>query len=295
MGLKENLCGIADQQEILLDILKEFIRLCDRHDLQYWLAFGSLLGAIRNQGFIPWDDDLDVLMPRRDYEKLWELYEKNKIDGHYVLCRTTRKKNYHHRVMQLVDTNTTFIHSRSRDEDLEHGLYIDIIPLDACPNSKLRRLAQMRDAVIYSVYNIQCTPEYNGGKLKGIITFLVKIMLTAVQNPQRRYEIWKAAERRMTQYEWDDCKCVKSICGMFSMLVKPLPKTWFIGNRIGVFEDIKVSIPVGAEAFLTAKYGNYMKLPPKEQQVVRHRTEYIDLHTTYKEYRGIYYCIGTGK
>ncbi|MBQ9904896.1 MAG: LicD family protein, partial [Synergistaceae bacterium] len=104
--------------------------MCDKHNLRYWIAGGSLIGVIRHQGFIPWDDDLDVFMPRPDYEKMWSLLGGAMIDGHFVLCRTNRGKNYHHRVMQLVDTETTFIHSRCRDEDIEHGVYIDIIPLD---------------------------------------------------------------------------------------------------------------------------------------------------------------------
>jgi len=122
MSIKNNEFGIADMQDKILDILKYFISVCEQNDLHYWLAAGTCLGALRHQGFIPWDDDLDVFMPREDYEKLWSLLG-GKADSHYLLCRTTREKNYHHRVMQIVDLETTFINTRCRNEDIEHGVY----------------------------------------------------------------------------------------------------------------------------------------------------------------------------
>ncbi len=289
MAVKDNSCGIAELQDKMLDILKEFILLCNEHRLQYWMAGGSLLGVIRHKGFIPWDDDLDVFMPRPDYEKLWALVGGVKIHDHYTLCRTTKNKNYHHRVMQLVDTNTTFVHSRSKNENIEHGLYIDIIPLDGCPEGKVKRLSQIVNAIVFSIYNIQCPPEYNGGNLTGIISLATKVMLAFVKKQERRYQIWKRAEKRMTKYQWDTCSHVKSIAAGFDVLVTPFDKEWF-GYRTGVFEDIIVSIPKRAEAYLELKYGDYMKLPPKEQQVVRHHTEFIDLNEPYTKYKGIYYC-----
>jgi len=291
MAVKDNSCGIADLQDKMLDILKEFDALCSKYGLRYWMAGGSLLGVMRHRGFIPWDDDLDVFMPRPDYEKLWSLIGRRKQDGHYVLCRTTAKKNYHHRVMQLVDVNTTFVHSRSKDEDVEHGLYIDIIPLDGCPDNKLQRLSQIVNAIVYSIYNIQCPPEYNGGKLTGIITLATKIMLAVVKDPKKRYRIWKRAEKKMTRYPWDSCRQVKSICAGFDVLIHPFEKEWFVGERKGPFEDFEVSIPAKTEEYLKTKYNDYMKVPPKEQQVVRHHTEFIDLNTPYTVYRGKYYLV----
>ena len=290
MAVKDNSFGIADLQEKMLENLKEFISLCEQNNLRYWLAGGTLLGVMRHEGFIPWDDDLDVFMPRPDYEKLWSIVGDRIVDGHYKLCRTTKEKNYHHRVMQLVDVDTTFIHSRSKDEDIEHGLYIDIIPLDGCPDGKLQRLGQILNAIVYSVYNIQCPPEYNGGKLTGIITFMTKIMLAVVKRPEARYKIWKRAEKKMTTYDFDACRDVKSICAGFDVLITPFSRSWF-DTKKGPFEDIEVSIPSGTEEYLRLKYRDYMQLPPKEQQVVRHHTEFIDLNTPYTAYRGVYYCV----
>ena len=288
MSVKNNEYGIAELQDKMLDILKHFITVCEKNKLQYWLAAGTCLGAIRHGGFIPWDDDLDVYMMREDYEKLWELEGNAVFDGHYKLCRTSKEKNYHHRVMQIVDLNTTFIHSRSKDEDLEHGVYIDIMPLDACPESRIQRFLQIVNAVFFSVFNIQCKPEYNGGKATGIISAGTVFLLSIVKSPTARYKAWKCAEARMTRYPIQKCTHVKCITSLFRELFRPFPKEWF-GERKVPFEDIMAVVPSNAEAYCEATYGDYMKLPPAEKRTVRHHTEFIDLNSSYLKYKGIYY------
>ena len=292
MSVKDNSYGLAPLQDKMLDILKYFIGVCEKNGLRYCLAGGTCLGALRHQGFIPWDDDLDVYMPRDDYEKLWTLMKNSIGEERYKLCRTDREKNYHHRVMQIVDLSTTFIHERSKDEDIEHGVYIDIIPLDACPNNRLSRVCQKVNAILFSIYNIQCKPEYNGGKLTGIIKICTDILLTVVKNPERRYKIWKKAEKRMTKYSWDSAdKCIV-ITSTFHELMTPIPKEWF-KKRVTKFEDIKAVVPLEAEAFCKAMHGDYMRLPPVESRVARHHTVLIDLDNSYTKYKGKYYCVNS--
>ena len=288
MSVKDNSCGIADLQDKMLDILKYFIAVCEKNGFRYWLAGGSCLGAVRHQGFIPWDDDLDVYMPRADYERYWNLMGE-KTDDHYKLCRTTKEKNYHHRVMQIVDLNTTFIHSRNKDEDIEHGVYIDIIPIDACPDKKIQQFTQFFHAVVFSVCNIQCKPEYNGGKLTKLMSFGTTVLLALIRKPETRYRVWKAEEKKMTRYDWDKCSHIKCITSQFHELVTAFPKEWF-GERKMPFEDIEASVPSNPEAYCEAMYGDYMALPPKEKQIVRHHTEFIDLNNSYTKYKGVYYC-----
>lgn len=290
MSVKDNSCGIADLQDKMLDILKYFISLCENNGLRYWLAGGTCLGALRHGGFIPWDDDLDVYMPREDYEKLWDIMSKGKADGQYKLCRTSKEKNYHHRVMQLVDLNTTFIHSRSKDEDIEHGVYIDIIPIDACPNNIISRVVQFINAVIFSICNIQQKPEYNGGKLTGLMSFGTTLLLGIIRSQKARYKAWSKAEKRMVKYDWDKCTHIKCITSQFHELMTAFPKEWF-GERKVPFEDIMAVVPSNAEGYCKAMYGEYMALPPKEKQVVRHHTEHINLDEPYTKFKGIYYCI----
>ena len=229
-----------------------------------------------------------MYIPREDYEKLWQLYGDRVVEGHYKICRTTFNKNYHHRVIQIVDINTTFIHSRSKNESIEHGVYIDVIPIDACPDRKILRLEQFINAVLFSVFNMQQKPEYNGGRMTPLICFATDMLLALVPNPERRYKIWTKAEKRIFKYDWNKCACLKCTTSQFHELVTAFPKKWF-GDRLVPFEDIMAVVPSNAEEYCKAMYGDYMKLPPLEKRAVRHHTEFIDLNTPYSKYNGIYY------
>lgn len=284
--VKDNTFGIADLQDKMLDILKYYIRICEENNLRYWAGGGTCLGALRHKGFIPWDDDLDVFMPREDYERLYEIWNDVSDSSKYKLCRTTKEKNYHHRVMQIVDLTTTFINKRSVNEDIEHGVYIDIIPMDCAAPSSLGRFRQVIDSVLFSIYNIQTLPEFQGGKAMRMGTTL---FLNLVKNNDSRYKIWKKAEKKMTRYSWAESQELRELTTSFKSIFRILPKEWF-NERKTEFEDIMISIPSGAEEYMTAIYGDFMKLPPEEERAVRHNTVFIDLNNPYTKYKGIYYC-----
>lgn len=286
--VKDNSYGIAPLQDKMLDILKHFISACQQNELKYCVTGGTCLGVFRHQGFIPWDDDLDVLMPRPDYEKLWQIYDNSK-EQKYKLCRTTPEKNYHHRVMQMVDVDTTFINKRSQNEDIEHGVYIDIIPLDVCPSSPFRRISQIVNSILFSVYNIQNLPEFNGGRVE---RFAVGFLLNLIKKPSKRIQIWQNAEKRMLKCNRGNCSKVVCLTASFKHLTHPYPAEWFeINGRFGKFEDITVSLQDGAEKFLANDYGDYAQLPPVNERHPRHNTVFIDLENSYTKYKGQYYCV----
>lgn len=284
--VKDNSYGIADLQGKMLNLLCELIRVCDENKLIYWACGGTCIGALRHNGFIPWDDDLDIYMPREDYEKLWKIRDKFNPEQ-FVLCRTTKKKNYHHRVQQLVDINTTFINRRCMNENIEHGVYIDIIPLDACAPVGFQRLRQITNSVLFSIYNVQCLPEFHGGK---IFKFAVTCALKLVPSQKMRYKIWSASERKMTQWNWSSSDKVVELAASMKVLLNPYPKEWFSSVRKHKFEDIEINLPSGVEEYLTQVFGDYMTLPPESERHPRHNTVLIDLNSSYKKYKGIYYC-----
>lgn len=291
--VKDNSYGIAPLQDKMLDILKHFISVCEENGLRYSACGGTCIGALRHQGFIPWDDDLDVFMPRPDYEKLWQIYD-NSAEPKFKLCRTTPEQNYHHRVMQMVDVDTTFINKRSQNEDIEHGVYIDIIPLDACPSSPFKRISQIVNSVLFSVYNIQNLPEFNGGKM---MRAAVGLLLNLVKDPKKRVRIWQKAEKKMIKCEWGSTEKIVELTTSFKALTYPYPSDWFSDwTRRERFEDVKIIVPSGVESYLNHFFGDYMKLPPIEDRHPRHNTVLIDLENSYTMYKGKYYCIeSTGK
>lgn len=275
---------IRQLQNKALEILIYFQSLCRKNGLRYWVGGGTLIGALRHKGFIPWDDDIDVFMPRNDYERLYQLWPEIADTGHYALCRTNRNKNYHQTDMQLVDTTTTFINRHSQHEDIEHGVSIDIMPFEGCPEGYFARLGQIWHSILYCVYNVQRLPDHQGKLLR----WLTNIVLKLIKNPDKRYRIWRKHEKAMTRFAFDNSKNVKETITSFRALFYSYPREYF-ETRLVPFENIQVPIPVGAHEYLTRIFGDYMQLPPEEKRLAKHDVVFIDLMTPYDHYRGIHY------
>ena len=273
-------------QEKSLEIFKYFQGICRAHNLRYWVGGGTLIGALRHKGFIPWDDDIDVFMPRPDYEKFYKIWNQVGDLEHYALCRTTREKNIHQTDMQLVDLTTTFINRHSQNEDICHGVSVDIMPFEGCPEGKLARAMQIYHSILYSIFNVQRLPDHQGGLLR----FATSVVLNAVRSPERRYKIWSKHEKKMAQYDFDSAKTVKEAITSFRALFYPHPRAAFETMEVP-FEDILVPIPVGYDAYLRRIFGDYMQLPPEEGRVAKHDVVYANLSEPFAKYKGIHYCV----
>lgn len=125
--------SVSQAKQILLEILQEFHQFCHRENLRYSLYAGSLIGALRHQGFIPWDDDIDVLMPREDYERLFHLYRTSPHPAYLELNDSRTRPGYFYPFMKLEDTRTIMIGKGKKRVRI--GLHIDIFPLDGMPKS----------------------------------------------------------------------------------------------------------------------------------------------------------------
>lgn len=287
------ICGgvtVRALQHKCLEILKYFQKICEENGLRYWCGGGTCIGALRHGGFIPWDDDIDVFMPRPDYEKLHRIWPEVADCARYVLSRSDAGKNNHQTDTQLVDVNTTFINRNSMDDDTEHGIAIDVIPFEGCPRSFFRRVLQVYHAALYSVYNVQRLPDHQGP----FVRFLVKIMLALVKKPERRYRIWKKHEQKMTRDDFDACDMVKETVTSFRALFFKYPRSYF-ETRTVAFEDIEVRVPVGADAYLRRIFGNYMALPPEHKRRGKHNVVFLSVDEPYAKFKGIHFCRKEGQ
>jgi len=124
----------ARLKAIELDIFKAFLKVCKENDLRYFLAGGTLLGAVRHKGFIPWDDDMDVLMPRKDYDRFLEIGQSLLPPEYFLQTRQTDRE-YPCNFAKIRDSRTTFVEKSLKDRVINHGVYIDIFPLDYFPQS----------------------------------------------------------------------------------------------------------------------------------------------------------------
>ncbi len=270
-------------QEISLEMAKFFVNYCEEHNLLCYFCGGGCIGAVRNKGFIPWDDDLDFFMPRDDYERL-----KNEwIDtDKYVLSFPTKKYNDHSMFVALKDRDTTMIRPFQADLDIVHGITIDIFPLDGCPRGKLARHAQIFWGLVYQIFCTQWVPT-NHGILKALIG---KIILGLFRSKNLRYFIWHMAEKKMSRWPISECDYLTEICAGPKYMYNEYPKEAFCDALFVDFEDTKMPIPIGYDAYLKMAFGNYMQLPPVEQRKPSHES-FIDTENSYIKYKGIHYCI----
>ncbi len=273
-------------QEKSLEIFQYFQKICAENGLRYWVGGGTLIGALRHGGFIPWDDDIDVFMPRPDYEKFYALWNQVGDQKHYALCRTTKEHNIHQTDMQLVDLTTTFINRHSAQEDILHGVSVDIMPFEGCPEGKLARGIQIYHSILYSIFNVQRLPDHQGKLLR----FATSLVLNAVKDPAKRYKVWSHHEKKMAKYDFDSSKTVKETITSFRALFYPHKREDF-ETKLVPFEHIEVAIPVGADAYLRRVFGDYMQLPPEEGRVAKHDVVYANLNEPFETYKGIYYCV----
>lgn len=267
------------------EILCYFKDFCQKHGLRFFLAGGTLIGAVRHQGFIPWDDDVDVFMLRKDYELLPELWNKFADTSKYAYCRTNLKENYHNTGASIRDNNTTFINKHSVNDDINHGLQIDILPIDVKPNGKLDRVNQIFWAMLYSLFNAQRLPDRQGGIIRG----LSWILLNAVRPKKVRYIIWKYAQHKMVSYDEEDSNNYVELTSGIKSMFRPLSKSWFKEVDWKSFNGEEMPLMQGFDEYLTVVWGNYMELPPIEKRVAKHNTVCIDLDNGYKNYKGKLY------
>ena len=132
---QEDLKGLQSKS---LEMAKYFKAFCEKHDLTFYFCGGCCIGAVRTGGFIPWDDDVDVFMPRESYERLRELWPEH-ADSRYQLVESDETFIDHDIFVAIRDAQTTFIKPYQRDIDLCHGLVLDVLPLDGCPMVLLER------------------------------------------------------------------------------------------------------------------------------------------------------------
>lgn len=284
MDIEGNLTRQLQMKE--LEILTYFKEICRKNNLRFYLCGGCLIGALRHKGFIPWDDDVDIFMPRPDYERLAREWKKIADTSRYVYCRTGRKHIYHDAGASIRDINTTFINEHSKNDDICQGIPIEIMPIDGCPDGKIARLQQLFFAMIFSLFNVQRLPDNKGKLIRGLSKFLYFI----VPSKQIRYRIWKYAQHQMTRYRWEDCHKVTELIGSLKGMLLEHPKRDFEQAVEVDFEGQKMPVMRGYDRYMRLIWGDYMALPPKEQQVAKHSVVYVDLNHSYKKYKGIYYC-----
>lgn len=283
----KNEYGIRDIQEKLIGILMYFKDFCQEHDLKFVLAGGTLLGAVRHQGMIPWDDDVDVFMLREDYEKLESLWEQFADKERFSCVRSNDKMNIHHAVIEIKDNNTTFINYHNENNDIHQGIMIDVIPLDDVAANPVKRFLQIPYAMMFACFNFQRLPAHKSR----LMYYLTKIALSTVKSFKARYRIWKKCEKRMLALGKHSNGQVASFVEGLTIIRQRFPKEWFEQPESLLFEGVPMPVPKNYDQWLTVSYGDYKTPPKEEDRILRHHIKFYDMKHSYKMYKGVQYCV----
>ena len=249
-------------QQVEMKIFKYFTEVCKENNLTYFLYAGSLIGAIRHQGFIPWDDDIDVIMFREDFEKLNKIFEKD-IDEKYRFINVLNEETYHYTWGRLTLKNTLFKEWWADQVDYMPNIFLDIFILDNVPNNKFKKFIHrwksfaLNQMTMYSILKFE-----NESKLKEIIQRTMHYILKIL--PISTMTIKKKCVNSFSKYQYEDCK---EVCDFPSEFLMPISfKTDWLPPKKVKFEDMKVNVPNNYDKILRMDFDNYMELPPEESR-----------------------------
>ncbi|WP_407453036.1 phosphorylcholine transferase LicD [Methanobrevibacter sp.] len=249
-------------KDVELMILKDFIDICDENNLDYYLFYGTEIGAVRHQGFIPWDDDIDVAMFRDDYEKFLKVMEEKNSEK-YTVFDIRYDENYFFQFGRLSLNGTYWSEYWDSQVPFKLGIHIDLFILDKVPNNKLKRFLYMRRCLLLcklcSISSIKI--EYDV-KLVEVISNIFHSIFNKIGLTPKHYQ--KKMVKLIRKYENQDCEYYADLTlntlSYFKIEdFKPIKKV--------KFENICVNIPNNQEATLGQVFGDYMQLPPEEDRV----------------------------
>ena len=262
MGKTEGFLSIREEQLAELEVMKELHKYCSKHGLKYVLGYGTLLGAIRHKGFIPWDNDMDILMPRRDVEKLVELNKQDPIGGNIRLFHYTTDANYHYPIVRACNTRTIVQPTYLREQIDDMGVWVDVFPIDGISKPKLFFQKPLRDFYLKMMNATMYVPESESGRKEKLRNFIIRHM------PDKNHKYERHLSSVCAWSSYDKAKTVCVICEEEPPFEKQMMDREDVENSVLTpFEDAEFFIPGNADKYLSQQYGDYMQLPPEEERM----------------------------
>ena len=265
---------------VINGVLRQYIAICKEHHLTYFCCGGTAIGAVRHQGMIPWDDDVDVFMPRPDYDRFIQIASQQLPEG-LELVTPYNKKDYHLFFAKLCDKHTTL--QEEQDVPCVYGLYIDIFPIDGAPDDiedaramirlftkTKHKLEAISTHVSFLAYlNLLEEPKEWGRFARKTIGFFLRKWY--------RCHLLKQLSDISYRYSYDSASLVAVYCGSYGPK-EVFPKAWLQGTKTFLYEGMEVDLPTGYDEYLRQYYGDYMQLPPEEKRISHHMKTYYNLY-----------------
>ena len=264
----------------LTEILSIFHDFCVKHSLCYYAVSGTALGAARHKGFIPWDDDIDVGLPRPDYERFITIFNKENHNKRYILeCPNSPDSLYLHPFSKIYDTKTTLIESFQKP--LKRGIYLDIFPIDGAGNSKGESSSLMKKLdKLFLLREMRPTKiSRNRALYKNCVLFLAQLAPNCLINNKK---IVLTIDSLCKTKDYAHSEFVGNLMG-YARMNEIVPKK-VLGTPTPLkFEDLTIFAPQDIDSYLTSLYGNWRQPPPIEKQKTLHRYYSLDLCNSYLE------------
>ena len=266
--------------DILMGCLHKFEEICEAHQLTYFCVGGTVIGAVRHGGMIPWDDDIDVAMPRPDYDRFLQLCKTIDL-GHYELA-TPEMKGYPFFFSKFCDKDTSLI--EIENVPCLYGIFIDIFPIDGTSSDKaeatqmmknFKRISNKIDATIAHLTFGEYLSLLFQPKQWGRMAFQTAAFLLGRENIRKR--LINKLNAIATSHDFNASQYIANYGGAWAE--KEIhPKEWILPLTKKHFEETEVYIPGNYHEYLTQMYGDYMQLPPEEKRISHHNHAFVDLY-----------------
>ena len=261
------LLDIEELHMMLLQTMKDIHQVCVKNKICYYLHAGSMLGAVRHKGFIPWDDDMDIVMPRNDFEHFKEIFNHSFEQEKYFLQHYGTDVDFRPASMHLCINNTIYDNPSERHLRNHKGIHIDIFPLDNVPDGiklrnkqarKIRRNSELISSKLYRNYKSNFVLVSLLRRFKHCILFFIPLSL-----------LQKRRVKLMTKYDLINTKCVASMQSQYSYEKQTMRREIYGIPQMYEFEGVMFYGPEKYDDYLCHLYGkDYMELPPVEKRVV---------------------------
>lgn len=256
-------------QKVELDILKDFIELCEKHKLDYFGVAGTAIGAIRHKGFIPWDDDIDIALRGNDYDKFIEV-AKEELKDKYIVMNAEEDPNYPLMTTRLMKKGTSFREFALKDVDCELGIFLDIYSYDNISDNPKEYAKQARTAWFWSKLMILRSLPYPVLPFKGVKAKIIHLICAIIHYSMvilgisKKY-LYKKCKSATKRYDNIETKRIAYLCD-----TNPYANTMELDKLYPLkkmdFEDIKLNFPNDMHDSLAETYGDYMQLPPEDKR-----------------------------
>lgn len=263
--------------QVDMDIIKEVLAICEKHGFTYYMLGGTMLGAIRHQGFIPWDDDIDLGMPRKDYERFLEVAPKE-LARHLKLVNYHTDPDYHYYITRILDTETRVVEERIGNDSKYTNASIDIFPIDGTPNNAILRKVYFFRVMYHRALMSLCYKDSIDRKRKRsapekvLLWVMERIPVEKMTTP---YKQKCKIDKLLKSQPVEGAKYIGNIMGAYRTR-EIVPCEYYGEGKFYRFEDIEMRGMAMYDEYLTDTYGDYMALPPEDKRKTHFRI--LEIH-----------------